>query len=673
MSNRLIEESSPYLQMHSQNPINWYPWGPEAFEKAKNENKLLIVSIGYAACHWCHVMEKESFSDPAASEMMNKYFIAVKVDREERPDVDELYMSAIQLIGGRGGWPLNAFTLPNGRPLYVVTYLPAAQWLELLIKIKDFYNKSADKAIEQALQIEDAIIASQYKLPEYLQNEWPESLFTELFERWFPYMDIEKGGYLNAPKFPLPVSWEFLLQFYTVSKDQRALTAVNSTLDNMGRGGIFDQLGGGFSRYSIDVNWKVPHFEKMLYDNAQLVSLYSHAYQLTHDEFFSEVIRKTLGFVEREFTSPNAAFYTSLDADSEEGEGTYYTWISSEFDSLLGENSILIKEFYSVIKQGNWENGKNILHCRHNSNEFANNHSISLSLWEEILQVAQNKLIAARELRPKPALDDKILTSWNALMIIGFIDAFHALDDKHYLEMALKNARFLKQHSFSTDGTIKRNLKPGKTQIPGFLDDYAYLAEAWISLYQSTLDRSWLDDAMRIVSKAIQLFEEPSTGLLFYTPDRHAQSSIRTKIIQDNVMPSPLAIMAKVMHLIGVCMANPDLIARSETLCKAMIPGLVTGGPYMAVWSSLILNHSATYKEVDICGPAATEWANNLQRHYLPEVIIYKAELNNKLRQISPDNLNDTTYAIVCSDKVCGMPIYSYEELLKTIYSKENY
>ena len=296
---------------------------------------------------------------------MNKEFISIKVDREERPDVDELYMSAIQTIGRRGGWPLNAFALPDGRPLYAVTYMPPVQWKELLLKLKDFYKKTSEKATEQAIQIEEAMNASEFSLPRSPQSLALQSVFLEIVERWLPYLDIDKGGYKNAPKFPLPVSWEFFLHYYSVSKDERVLAAVSSTLDNIGKGGIFDQIGGGFSRYSVDEDWRVPHFEKMLYDNAQLVSLYSHGYQLTNNEFYREIIQKTLQFIIRDLTSGEGAFYTSLDADSESragfGEGEFYSWSAAELDAALGGDSEMIKNFFSVTEEGNWEKGKNTL------------------------------------------------------------------------------------------------------------------------------------------------------------------------------------------------------------------------------------------------------------------------------------------------------------------------
>jgi uncharacterized protein len=673
MANRLLEESSPYLQMHAQNPVNWYPWGNEAIEKAKKEKKLLIVSIGYAACHWCHVMEKESFTDPGIANIMNKFFVAIKVDREERPDIDELYMSAIQLIGGRGGWPLNAFALPDGRPLYAVTYLPSNQWQELLHKLADLYNKATDKAIDQAVQIEEAMRSSEFEVPKYIQNEWPQSIFSELFERWFPYMDLERGGYKNAPKFPLPVSWDFFLHYYLVSKDQRAVNSVRATLNNMGRGGIFDQIGGGFSRYSVDEDWRVPHFEKMLYDNAQLVSLYSHAFQLTKDVFYKEIVRKTVDFIQRELMSGEGAFYTSLDADSRgnsgDGEGEYYTWNSIEIENIVGEHSALIKDYFAVTKEGNWENGRNILHCVQTDEKFLAKHNIDYIHWNELYQKACSKLLEVRKLRSRPPLDDKILTSWNALMIKGLIDGYMAFNNEEYLGMALSSARFLKKNAFQPDGTLKRNLKPGKTLIPGFLDDYACLADAWLSIYQATLDISWLDEAVKIIAKAIELFEESSSGLFFYTPLGHEQMQLRKKIIQDNVMPSPVAIMAKIMHVAGIFLSNSDLISRSEKVSKTMIPSLITGGPYMAGWSSLILNHSVGYKEVNVFGPEANEWINKMRKNYLPHVLIRKDNLDAKLEPTFHDDKRNRTFAVICKNNQCGLPIYSSDELIKSVQS----
>ncbi len=653
--------------MHAHNPVDWYPWGNEAFDKATRENKLVIVSIGYAACHWCHVMEKECFTDPVIADLMNKHFISVKVDREERPDVDEVYMSAIQLTGGRGGWPLNAFALPDGRPLYAVTYLPPAQWQDLLLKLNEFYNKAPGKADEQALQIEEGMRSSEFTAPEYLQSGWPQDIFNEIFERWLPYMDIEKGGYLNAPKFPLPVSWEYFLQYYVVSKDKKAFEAISATLDHMGRGGIFDQIGGGFSRYSVDVEWKVPHFEKMLYDNAQLVSLYSHVFQVTGCEYYAEIVRTTINFVNRELTSPEGAFYTSLDADSEGVEGTYYSWTTSQIDVILGKNSAIMKDFFSMTKDGNWENGKNILFSEFSNEEFSKKHGIELSLWNEIYNGSCAELLTIRNARPKPPLDDKILTSWNALMIKSLTDAFLALGNNEYLERAVENARYLMKNAYMPDGSLQRNLKKGKTIIPGFLDDYAYLAEAWLALYKATFNNSWLTEAAQIISMAIGLFEEPVSGLFFYTPAGHTQFAVRKKIIQDNVLPSPTAIMGKVMLLAGIYLGNEDLLIRSEKLCKAVIPSLVTGGPYMSGWSSIILNYARGPKEITIFGSESGEWRTKLSRLYLPDVIIFGAELNINREANDIEKHAEQTYAIICSGKQCGLPIYTFNELLNSI------
>ena len=428
-TNQLIHETSPYLLQHAHNPVNWYPWGKEALDKAQKENKLIIVSIGYAACHWCHVMEHESFENEEVAKYMNDNFVAIKVDREERPDIDQVYMNAVQLLTGSGGWPLNCIALPDGRPIYGGTYFPKIQWINMLTQVSDFVKQNPDKAEQQAKSLTQGVQSSEMI---YLNTE--EAKFTtddlnSIFTTWKSNIDFKNGGYNRAPKFPLPAGYQFLLHYNYITEDADALKAVTTTLNKMADGGIYDQIGGGFSRYSTDAYWKVPHFEKMLYDNAQLVSLYSSAYQKTKDPKYKIIVTETLDFIQRELTSKEGGFYSSLDADSEGEEGKFYVWTKSELQKALGNKADLIIDYYNVTEKGNWENSQNILFKSATDKKIADKYNITeRELTKRVLE-AKKILLKERKKRIRPGLDDKILTSWNALMLKAYIDAYRVFDN----------------------------------------------------------------------------------------------------------------------------------------------------------------------------------------------------------------------------------------------------
>ena len=421
-TNRLIHESSPYLLLHAHNPVDWYPWGEEALNKASKENKLIIISIGYAACHWCHVMEEESFSDGAVAELMNRHFISVKVDREERPDIDQVYMNSVHLISGRGGWPLNIIALPDGRPVFGGSYFPKNQWMTLLSRIHTIYQEDPDQIIEQAKAITQGVRnLNDFKIAEEVA-EFRIDIVKSIVENWKQNMDFDWGGHLGAPKFPIPVGLQFLLHYYAHTQDEHVFRFLKVTLDRMAQGGIYDQIGGGFARYSVDGYWKVPHFEKMLYDNGQLVSFYCMAYRLMKDKLYESIVRETLAFVERELMSPEGGFYSALDADSEGEEGKFYIWETEEVDSLLGDRADLIKAYYSLRREGNWEDGKNVLFRNVMDDVFASQHNLSNTRLSEILSDAKQEMFRARSKRIPPAVDTKILTAWNGIMLKGFVD-----------------------------------------------------------------------------------------------------------------------------------------------------------------------------------------------------------------------------------------------------------
>ena len=512
-TNELIHESSPYLLQHAHNPVNWYPWGEEAFKKARDENKLLLISIGYAACHWCHVMENESFEDLEVANFMNDNFICIKVDREERPDVDQIYMTAVQLITGRGGWPLNALALADGKPFYAGTYFPKSNWLKVLKHFTEINRQDPQSLADQAERVTKGIQTSD-QITLVAEEELVSMEDLDLiFRKWKTSIDFKRGGENKAPKFPMPSAWEYLLEYHFHSENPDALRAVKSTLDHMAFGGIYDQLGGGFARYSTDATWKVPHFEKMLYDNAQLISLYSKAYQLTQDPLYQQVVEETIEFLDREFLSPQNGYFSSLDADSDGEEGKYYVWTKKEISSCLHEKAPLFIEYYNVSSKGNWEHGKNILLRDKSNSEFAVQHGITEKELKERLENDKANLLSLRSSRIKPRLDDKILTSWNSLMISGLVDAYKALGRSSYLNKALATASFLVKHAIQENHELTRNYKNGRSNIHALLDDYAFTISSFINLYEVTFDEKWLYKANELTKYTLEHFFDPETGM----------------------------------------------------------------------------------------------------------------------------------------------------------------
>ena len=435
--NKLANETSPYLLQHANNPVNWYPWGNEALEKARAENKLIIISIGYAACHWCHVMEHESFEDTSVAQLMNDSYISIKVDREERPDIDQIYMDAAYLLTGRGGWPLNVIALPDGRPVYAGTYFRKNDWTKILLYFKDLYQKEPDTFDQEAGKLTNAM--KEMKVPgiDDKSSSFTKNEIEDSFRKIISIIDFSLGGTNGAPKFPMPNIHQFLLTYYFHTEDQKAIEAVKITLDNMANGGIYDHIGGGFARYSTDETWKVPHFEKMLYDNGQLVSLFSNAYKITGDETYKKVVYETLEFIKRELTDESGGFYSSLDADSEGEEGKYYVWDKKEIDNLLGNSSELFCDYYSVSSIGNWE-GNNILFINQKREDLLKKYQISEEVFNKTISSSKKILFDVRNKRVKPGLDDKILTSWNALMLRGYVDAYLAFGEKQISCICIK-------------------------------------------------------------------------------------------------------------------------------------------------------------------------------------------------------------------------------------------
>jgi uncharacterized protein YyaL (SSP411 family) len=663
-TNDLIHESSPYLLQHAHNPVEWHPWSDEVLKKAQSEDKLLIISIGYAACHWCHVMEHESFEDSLVAKIMNDNFICIKVDREERPDVDDVYMTACQLASGRGcGWPLNAFALPDGRPVWAGTYFPKDQWVNILNQFKKLKEEDYSKLKDTADKITNGIKSFEtIDLGDGSQIYTLETL-EEVKNDFIAKIDFEDGGRQGAPKFPMPNNYEFLLQYYYMTGDQKAMEAAKITLDRMAKGGIYDQLGGGFARYSTDAYWIAPHFEKMLYDNGQLVSLYSHAYQVTKDPLYKNVVSQTIEFVERELMNENFGFYSSLDADSEGVEGKFYVWQESEIDSIINneEEAKIYKDYYSIEKQGNWEH-TNILVI--NGQFKSSNHNKTESQVSTIIASCNKKLMSARDQRIRPGLDDKILTSWNGLMLNGYINAYKAFGDEKYLSTALKNAEFITKNSIQSDGSLNRNYKNGKSSINAFLDDYATVIDAFTSLYEVTFDNKWLNKAEALTQHVQEHFYNSSDKMFYYTSDLDPALIARKMELSDNVIPASNSIMARNLYKLGTILYNQKMVDQAKQMLANMNKQVVQSKQpsFYSNWCQLMASMVNPPYEVAILGEEATSKSIKIQSDYLPNAFFLGGKTEGSLELLKDKLQEDRTMIYVCQNKVCKFPVEDPEK-----------
>ncbi|CAN5756684.1 thioredoxin domain-containing protein [soil metagenome] len=664
--NRLIHESSPYLLQHAYNPVDWYPWGEEALQRAQTENKPLLVSIGYAACHWCHVMEHQSFEHPQIAELMNRHFVCIKVDREERPDVDQIYLDAVQAMGIRGGWPLHVFLNPQGKPFYGGTYFPPQQWAGLLTNIANAFQDHRDQLEESAEQFAEVLNQSVLEKFNLKKSEGDRSLsdFHQLYKHFSKRFDTKRGGMLPAPKFPMPVNYFFLLRYFALTGDQTALDQTTLTLREMAYGGLYDQAGGGFARYSVDEEWLVPHFEKMLYDNGQLLSLYAEAFQVTQEPLFKEVVYETVSFVERELLSKEGGFYSSLDADSEGEEGKFYVFTQEEINELMGDEAGLFSEYYTTMGgEGNWEDGKNILHRAIGDLAFIEKHHLTERSLLERRQSWKQKILAAREKRVRPVLDDKILASWNALTLKGLADAYRAFGEDRFLQLAQINAHFLLE-KMKNGPRLFHNYKNGKGTIEGFLEDYAHLIRALISLYEVTFEEKWLREARRLTDHAIHNFLDPEEQLFFFTSNEGEKLIARKKEVFDNVIPASNSVMAINLHLLGLFFDREEYTGLSESMLRQVQDLVVKEPAHLANWAILYSMKLKPTAEIAVVGPDAEEFRRQFGHHFLPNTILLGTTTDSTLPILEDKVTQNGSTIFVCFNKTCQMPVRSVSEAL---------
>jgi len=638
-TNKLISETSPYLLQHAHNPVDWYPWGEEALERAKLEDKPILVSIGYAACHWCHVMERESFENEETAKLMNEYFINIKIDREERPDLDHVYMDAVQAMTGSGGWPLNVFLTPETKPFFGGTYFPPVKaynrnsWTDVLESIHHAYKEKKNEIESQAENIIAHLTNSNsFGIPKPNQKESP-TVFTQenvdlIAENILKQADTEYGGFGNAPKFPQTFSIQFLLRHYHFTKDEHALNQALLSLDKMVYGGIYDQIGGGFARYSTDAKWLAPHFEKMLYDNALLVGVLSEAYQLTKNELYAETIHQTMDFIEREMLSAENGFYSALDADSEGVEGKFYTWGKHEIEQLLGDSAAIFCEVSNVSEHGNWEH-TNILWITETIENIAKAKALPIDELKLILANGRKILLEQRNLRIRPMLDDKILLGWNALMNTACSKAYAALSDNRYKLLAIANMNFMEQRMENRQGGYYHTYKNGESKIPAFLDDYAYLIQAYIHLQEVTGNSDYLNKAKELTEFVIKHFSDEETGYFFYTHNSQTDIIVRKKEVYDGATPSGNAIMAQNLHYLSIIFDEPKWNEIAVKIVESLGTAIVRYPTSFGVWASFIQQKLAGMNEIVVVGAEFTQTLPILLSGYIPNKVLQSSITQN--------------------------------------------
>ena len=664
MPNRLIHESSPYLLQHAHNPVEWFAWTDEALQKAKNEDLPILVSIGYSACHWCHVMERESFENEQIADLMNQNFVCIKIDREERPDLDQIFMDSIQAMGLNGGWPLHVFLTPQGKPFYGGTYFPPQNWVYLIEQIQVAFKQNRQKLEDSAQKFVEVLNQSEAEKfgIKNQKGKFDNTNLELIFKNLARHFDRTLGGTTQAPKFPMPCIYEFLLRYYHQTHNPDALRHADLTLERMARGGIYDQIGGGFARYSTDALWFAPHFEKMLYDNAQLISLYAKAYMLTKNPFYEQIVHESIGFVERELLSPENGFYAALDADSEGKEGKFYVWNYQELSEILGEDLDLFCHYYGIKKEGNWEDGQNILYVK--NLYVAQNQGISQTDLDKKIQDWKKILLEKRSHRPRPQLDDKILCSWNALMLKALTDAYNAFGEEKYLVLAKKNADFLLENLYQ-NGQLYRSYKHGKARFLAFLEDYALLIEALTLLYEACFAEKYLMFAEKLADYTILHFFDESENFFFYT-DKNAEKLIsRKKELFDNVIPASNSVMAHALWRLGKILDRTDLETLSQTMLAQMESLLLKESRYLANWAVLYVNFLTNTSEVVLTGKNYVEFGKQIRKNYLPNKVLVGSDAQKSELALLENRLGKPQSLIyVCQNKTCQLPVQEVEKAL---------
>ncbi|TNE49793.1 MAG: thioredoxin domain-containing protein [Bacteroidetes bacterium] len=695
--NRLQYETSPYLLQHANNPVDWYAWKPEAFERAQAENKPILVSIGYSTCHWCHVMERESFENPDIAAFMNDYFINIKVDREERPDVDAIYMDACQIMTGGGGWPLNCFLTPEGKPFFAGTYYPPRpmhnrpSWLQLLQHMSNIWETKRKTAYEQADRIMEYIQRNDrvfLEKPDAAISPDTASVFTpalleQIMDKMRDQFDRTAGGFGGAPKFPATMGIQYLLNHFWYTGNSEALEHALFSLDKMIMGGIYDQLGGGFARYATDREWLVPHFEKMLYDNALLVGVLADALKLVQDsirvaprpalkarvDLYRDTIAESLEYIDREMTHPEGGFFAAQDADSEGVEGKFYVWTKSEIDQLLGEDAALFCSFYGVTEAGNWE-GVNILWRPESFEAFAAAHGLEVNALRQTLAACRQTLFEVRAGRIPPGRDDKVILGWNALMCSAYAQAFTALGKETYREKAVRNIEFILEHMvLETDGRLSHTWKDGRAQYMAVLDDYAFLIAALLDIWQITFNSKFLTLAAKYTEQVFSYFHDTESGLFFFTASDQTDVIIRKKDLYDSATPSGNSTMAHVLQRLGILLDRQDWREQAVRMLQGMQATIAQYPLSFERWATALMNEVHPALEIAVLGGNALDKALDVQRRFLPNKVVAagtEPSADNPLLAHKPASADALIY--LCREYACQKPVQSladFDQLIR--------
>lgn len=668
--NRLAQSVSPYLLQHAYNPVDWYEWGNEALEKAKAENKPILVSIGYSSCHWCHVMERESFEKDEVADVMNRYFVCIKVDREERPDIDQIYMDAVQALGVHGGWPLNVFLTPDQKPFFGGTYFSQQPWVQVLNNIHQAYQSRRNDILESAESLANHLSnqgINQFK-KKAEEKDFRQSL-DAMYKQLENKFDKVWGGLDRAPKFVMPSIWLWLLRYWHLSKNKAALDHTLFTLKRIGQGGIYDQIGGGFARYSVDGEWFAPHFEKMLYDNAQLFSLYSEAYTISKDAYFKTIVYETFEWLQREMTNSDGGFYSALDADSEGLEGKYYIWTYEEILSVAGEHGKLVADYFEAIPTGNWEHGSNILKQSEILQPLLSRYNISETDLRTVIQSAKQKMLAVRDKRIKPGLDDKILTGWNAMTIAGLIDAYHAFGDEEFLIAAKKNARFI-QNNLMDEDKLFRSFKGKRSLTEGFLEDYAYFIQALIKLYQSDFEETWIRQAEKLTNYVLENFYDEQESYFYFSGTQAEKLIARKKEIFDNVIPASNGVMVQNLFHLGVLLDREDWKSLAMTMMDELSHLIYHEPNYMSNWGIVLTEIKHGLAEIAFTGEHDVKLKNEFKQQYQPFTLLMGTKNTSSLPLLADKVTRaDTSTIYVCYNKTCKLPVTTVSEAFQQLKS----
>ena len=664
--NSLIKESSPYLLQHAYNPVNWEAFSTEAFNRAKLENKPVLVSIGYSACHWCHVMEQESFEDENVAKVMNEHFINIKVDREERSDVDMIYMQAVQLMSGQGGWPLNCFVLPDGRPIYGGTYFNKEQWINILLNLSDLFKNQPEKVEEYAKNLTDGI-----KQAELFTTQKRNDLLVskEILKvgvnNWKSRFDNVMGGPNKSPKFPLPNNYLFLLRYSILEKDTEILKHVHLTLQKMANGGIYDQLRGGFARYSTDMKWKVPHFEKMLYDNSQLVSLYCEAYQHSKNNLYKQVVNQTLDFISDEWLNELGCFYSAYDADSEGEEGKFYVWTKEELKKTLHSDFDLFADYFSVNETGYWEHDNYILMRNENVAALAVKYNLTVDHINKKIETSKSTLKVIASKRVKPGLDDKSITSWNAMMCTAFAKAYLTFNEDKYKEIALRSIQFILKDLVQSNGKLYRTYKNKVSKINGFLEDYAFVIEALQNVYVITQDETFLLKAKQFTELVLIEFNNPESAFLFYTDNDSSGLITRSTETSDNVIPSSNSQMALNLFYLGKLFSEKSYNKKAADMLNLVLEEFKHYAGGYSNWGCLALHLTYPFIEMAIVGNNVNENLIELHKQSVTNTILALSQSASNLPLLLNRYVDGETLIYVCENNLCKLPVNTIEEAVK--------